>query len=258
MPDAHIEQGDDLLRFRALANFIEVHRPSQIILGGDFLTLDSMSAWDLNSRAAMEGRRLKAELDKGLEAIQRIDNAIRNVQEFQRKSKKRIYNPVKVFLKGNHEDRLDRYLSTKPEIHGLIAVEEHLKLDKRGYLVIPYKEYYHDKGIAYTHAPINGSGKAYNGAAASTHDNIAKAHDTSVVWFHSHKLKIDYFARMGADSKQMCIINAGCFFEDIPQYAKGSTDAINWWRGVLLLDHYEDDSFDIQTIRMSMLKGNYL
>jgi hypothetical protein len=47
----------------------------------------------------------------------------------------------KIFIGGNHEDRLTRYLQDKaPELFGMINIPELFKLDERGWEYTPYKE----------------------------------------------------------------------------------------------------------------------
>jgi len=63
----------------------------------------------------------------------------------------------RIFIGGNHEDRLTRYLQqTAPELFGLVDVPKLLKLDIRGWEYVPYREHIkigklyatHDVGVA--------------------------------------------------------------------------------------------------------------
>src|SRR5690606_24766656 len=49
----------------------------------------------------------------------------------------------KLYIEGNHEDRLRRYLMKNPALHGVVSTERLLHLRERGWQFIPYK--HHDK-----------------------------------------------------------------------------------------------------------------
>ena len=57
IPDAHVEPDQDLIRFSKLGNFITEHRPDNIVFLGDFVSLDSLSAWDLGKSGQKEETR---------------------------------------------------------------------------------------------------------------------------------------------------------------------------------------------------------
>ncbi len=47
----------------------------------------------------------------------------------------------KIYIAGNHEYRLDKYIHDKaPELHGIIDTEQALNLKKRGWLFVPYRK----------------------------------------------------------------------------------------------------------------------
>ena len=97
--DAHVTNNQSLRRFDWLSGLIASTAFTHVVVMGDFLTLNSLSAWDRDKRLLMEGRRFYKEIDAGNEALDKITSNI----------------PNKIFIEGNHEDRLPRYIQHHPE-----------------------------------------------------------------------------------------------------------------------------------------------
>jgi len=75
-----------------------------------------------------------------------------------------------------------------------------------------------------------------------------------VCFGHTHNFDVAAVHRKNSTSLQQAI-NCGCFFEHIDEYAQGSMT--NYWRGVLLLDHYDTNRADIEQWSMGRLKRVY-
>ena len=89
--------------------------------------------------------------------------------------------PRKIFVAGNHEDRLRRYLEEKaPEVLPFVDIPKLLELERRGWEYVPYKEFTRLGKLYVTHDV--GSAGRYN---------VYKALDSfqaSVVTGHTHRL----------------------------------------------------------------------
>lgn len=58
----------------------------------------------------------------------------------------------RVFLAGNHEERLERYLMEKaPELFNTLKIKEVLKLKERGWKYVPYRDYHTVGKFHFTH-----------------------------------------------------------------------------------------------------------
>ena len=55
--DAHVTNGQNLRRFNWLNNYLNDNPPDYLVYIGDYLTLNSLSAWDRDKRKLMEDRR---------------------------------------------------------------------------------------------------------------------------------------------------------------------------------------------------------
>lgn len=254
--DCHVEQDEDLTRFRALGNYIVEQQPENIVIIGDFLSLDSLSAWDRNKRAVMEGRRFGLELKHAAKALDLMELPTKLYNKRKKKIKHKQYRPNRIFISGNHEDRWFRYLDQHAELIDVIDIWKEIGLYKYGWKVTPYREYIYLNGVGFTHVPMNGINKPVGGVTALR--KAATEHANSVVYGHSHKLGLETFTHHGKNERQIMSLNVGCFFEGVPQYAKGSLLSKDWWRGVIMLRHLNDDGLiNVSAIDMQTLLNEY-
>lgn len=87
----------------------------------------------------------------------------------------------KVFLEGNHCDRMARYLRDKaPELRELVDVKSLLNLPRRGWEFVPYKHHIKIGAVYFTHDT------GYGGKYATT--RAAEAFQSSVVIGHHHSM----------------------------------------------------------------------
>lgn len=104
----------------ALADF----NPTIVVSMGDFVDFFSVSHWSKNPERALS---LRDELE--------IAGGLLDEVEARSEGARRIY------IGGNHEDRLQRYLQDKaPELFSLIDVPKLLKLGERGWEWVAYKQ----------------------------------------------------------------------------------------------------------------------
>lgn len=236
--DAHVDEHQDLERFTALGKFLRATKPDNLVLIGDFLSLNCLSAWDRDKRQKMEGARYRAELEAGNEALDRIGKLPSCTN--------------RIFVEGNHEDRLTRYLAIDPVFHGVVDVEQDLDLRARGFSWVPYKSDIVLGGVSFTHCPINGVGRAISNPNVA--QKALRLYSNSVVFGHTHTLDHAAEHRHGSPHLQQAL-SVGCFFEHVDEYAKGSIT--NYWRGLVMLDQYSENRFDITTLSMSRLLKEY-
>lgn len=251
--DSHIEVGQPLDRFKALGNFILDQQPKVIISIGDFLTLDSLSEWDKDNRKAMENRRYSEEIKVGNQALDLMSEPMWNFNQRNKRSKKKQYLPRLIYIHGNHEARLTRYLNKNPVWLNHIGIEKDLKLKMRGFENVSYKHHIYINGICFTHIPISFNGRPITGKYITT--KALDLYTTSVVFGHTHSLNVGNRYRHGQAHLQQAL-NCGCFFEEEPEWITGAP--AEWWKGICILDNYDFMRFDLTTISMSQLKSKYL
>ncbi len=249
--DCHIDEDQSLDRFDLLGQLILDEQPTHIVLMGDFLNLNCLSAWDMDKRQRMEGRRWYKEIEAGRNALTKMLVPVDFYNMRRSESKKKMYLPELVYLEGNHEDRLTRYLESDPTFEGTVSVFDDLELEAWGFKYVPYRRYYNINGIGFTHIPFNEvkpvTGKYHIHRAASC--NIG-----SVVYAHTHKFEILNQHIPGMEHLQQ-LVCAGCFFEKHEPYTDGRVT--HYWKGVMILDSYKPGRFDIQTWSLGNLRRKY-
>lgn len=138
-------------------------KPKHIVVIGDFLDCYAVSS---HSKDPARAGRLREEVDAGLVALAQLDA---------------LGATNKIFIGGNHEDRLERYLQDKaPELFDFVSIPGILELKARGWKYVPYKSDERLGKLWLTH-DVGSSGR----------NAIFKAIDTyqhSTVTGHSHRL----------------------------------------------------------------------
>jgi predicted phosphodiesterase len=162
IPDCHFPYQDELA-FSLMMEAAKDFKPDHVIILGDFIDMYSVSAHDKNPKRAM---KLEEEITASVDALWRV---------------KGLGAKNNVYVSGNHEDRLTRYLMQKaPELWDRINVPTVLALDKLGFEYVPYKSHYKLGKLFVTHD----TGKAgYN-----AHKQALDAFHRSVVIGHTHRM----------------------------------------------------------------------
>jgi hypothetical protein len=129
LPDVHHPHIDERV-IDAVFHFVMDYDPDEIVFMGDQISLDCISAWNKRKPLLKEGQRLKKDYD--------------NFNEDILLPLERLISPEtrKVFMMGNHENRVKLYIEEHPELEDLIDIERNLNLEERGYKVVPFNGIY--------------------------------------------------------------------------------------------------------------------
>jgi len=164
--DAHVPFQNKKM-FESINHLIQSIRPFGLVLGGDFLDLNSLSAHD-RGKVPIPGLTLGKEYNEGNNVLDTLET-----YPFKRK----------VYLWGNHENRHNRYIkdSDNSKIRDAIrGPMEALNLIKRGYEV--YENYPTDEFML-------GDIKVYHGESFGQHCayNDLQKIKKSVMFGHVHR-----------------------------------------------------------------------
>lgn len=138
IPDCHVPY-QDKNAFNLMLKAGKSFKPDHVIIMGDFADFYGVSSHSKDPNRALH---LKEEIEAAQEALD-------EVLELGAKNN--------VFVAGNHEDRLERYLMDKaPELFNFISIPKVLGLKEKGFKYVPYKQSYkigklnvtHDTGTA--------------------------------------------------------------------------------------------------------------
>jgi len=129
LPDIHYPHYD-LKVMDAVGEFMVDYDPDEIVYMGDQLSLDCISGWNRKKPLLKEGQRLIRDFNN-------FDKDVLQVHE-------RITRPEtrRTFMTGNHEQRIQWYIEEHPELEEMIEIDRNLKLQDRGYKLIPFNAIY--------------------------------------------------------------------------------------------------------------------
>lgn len=127
---------------------------------GDFMDCLSISHW------SKDPRRVLSFKDEVAAANHKLDEL-----------EARTPGARKIFVEGNHEDRLVRYLQDKaPELLGMVGIPEHLHLVSRGWEHVPYKQSIRVGKLHLTHDVGTAGRYAVYKAMDTFQSNVATGH----------------------------------------------------------------------------------
>jgi predicted phosphodiesterase len=142
IPDCHVPYHDKDA-FNLMLKAGKAFKPDHTVILGDFADFYGVSSHSKDPNRAL---KLKEEIEATKDALDQV---------------KALGAKNNVFVSGNHEDRLERYLRDKaPELFNFISIPQILELKQKGFSYTPYKQAYkigklnvtHDAGNAGRHA----------------------------------------------------------------------------------------------------------
>lgn len=148
MPDTHIPFHDE----KAVELFyqaVNIVNPDIFVIQGDFADFYAVSFFSQKPNR-----------------VNQLDEEISQVNLHLDYIDKMLPRARKIFLAGNHEYRLERYLTDKaPALFNMIKIEKIFQFDKRSnWQYVPYKQHTNVGKIYLTHDTGKGGGNAHKGA----------------------------------------------------------------------------------------------
>lgn len=200
IPDTQCKQGVSLEYLHWVGSYIAYKKPDIIVHLGDHYDMASLSSYDKGQLSA-EGRRIKADMDAGAEGIRILESYINSVPN---------YKPRKVVTLGNHEDRIERFVSTHPEFEGYIGVDR-LAFSDYGWEVCPFLTPVNICGINFVHYIQNPmTGKPLGGTALNRLKNVGES------FVMGHVQTYDFCQRplQLSGKHQIGLIAGACYIHD--------------------------------------------
>ena len=222
-----------------IGKYIADVKPDVVVHIGDHYDMPSLSSYD-KGKASAEGRRFVDDLNAGNKGLELLNLTMH---------KDPTYKPRKVFCKGNHCHRIDRYVEDNPELKGTLGTE-FLPLEKYGWEVYDFLKPVEIEGIYFVHYLANPmTGKPYSGTAA----NILKTVGKSFVV--GHRQVVDCAIRPTIDSKlQLGIVNGACYpFDEGYKGYQGN----HHFRGVTVLTEAYDGFACPSFVSLGYMKEKY-
>lgn len=236
IPDTQVKAGVPLDHFRWLGEAIQKYEPDRIIHLGDHWDFSSVSRHSPPGTLDKEGQRIQKDIDAGNRALEILRE---NAGEAYR-------NADRILLRGNHEQRLQHYIDSHPEVEGVIGY--HLLMDQ-DWRVVPYKygnpQVIEIDGISYGHyfANVN-TGKPIGGNASYKLGQIGSP------FVQGHVQGYDIGTKQFATGRTIRGIVAGsCYLHD--EDYKGMAN--NHWRGAVILNEVGGGDFSEMPLTMDYL-----
>lgn len=239
IPDCQVKPGVPIDHLMQCGVYLTKKRPDVIIQIGDFADLPSLSMHDTPGSLTLEGKRYKKDIEAVKYAMEAFLNPIENTQG---------WNPKKILLYGNHEDRIARAIRRDPKLEGLMSLED-LGYKEYGWEVYPFLSPISINNVAFCHYfPSGIMGRPVTSAKAI----LTKLHMSAYAG-HQQGRDIAYSKR--ADGKDLTAIISGSFYQHSEDYLSPFTN--QHWRGMYILHEVKDGNFDEMAVSLNYLKRKF-
>lgn len=236
IPDTHVPF-EDKQAYSMMLNVAEDVQPEEIVILGDFGDFYSINSHGVDARL----RHLNL-----VDEIAAVNDRLDELDELFPEARK-------VFIAGNHEHRLARYINNKaPELIGMAEVDHLFSLHtRRNWKFVPYgpTQLYQVLGshLFARHEPLSGS-------AHAAYQTVVKA-GCSVVFGHIHRIQEYQVVMM--DGKNHRGISVGWLGDEthhVMEYVGGHHQ---WAKGFGVVDVLRDGTFFHQTVHIIGGKCSY-
>lgn len=207
--------------------------------------MPSLSSYDKNSRA-IEGKTIEEDFEAGRKAMQLFMAPLIKYNKSHRKK----YNPRKVFLIGNHEERIARHVNANPNLFGTISYNN-FNLRLFGWEVFDYLEVVEINGVSYSHYFYNpNTGKPWTGTADRMLNNVGFS------FTMGHQQGRKEAEKHLANGRTIRGLIVGSFYQHEEDY-KGP-QANNHWRGCIYKTEVHNGDYCLVELSLKYLLENWL
>lgn len=243
IPDTQVKPGVSIEYLEWIGKYIAAKSPDTVVHLGDHWDFPSLSSYDRGKRAA-ENRRVARDIEAGNRGLEILTQAITSGKGS---------TPRLVLLRGNHEQRLERYTEDNPELDGSIG-EHQFNDTKLGWEVVPFLKPITIYGVTFCHYfPRGPNGKitqTRNGAPSAA-AQLTREMRSSIA---GHQQGFDYAIRPIGGKLIRSIIAGSCYLHD-ESYLSPQGNA--HWRGILCLNEVRNGNFALMEVTLEYLKRRY-
>jgi predicted phosphodiesterase len=159
IPDCH-HPAVDKNAWKLVLKVAKDIRPETIVTLGDFGDFASV----MTHQKSAEQRQIRL-----VDEVADVEKALDQLDAVGAKTK--------VFVEGNHEYRVERYIADKaPDLFGVTDIPKLLDLKKRGWKFVPYRKNFKLGKINVTHDLGKAGANAHRDAMVRQHDNVVIGH----------------------------------------------------------------------------------
>ncbi len=239
IPDTQVRPGVRTDYLEWISNYIAAKKPDVVVHLGDHWDMPSLSSYDRGKRSA-ENRRVALDIAAGNLGLTRLSKSIPKETR-------------KVILRGNHEQRLERYTNDHPELDGSVGYNQFNDLEL-GWKPVAFLKPITIEGITFCHFFPRGPGgkvtQTRNGAPSAA-AQLTREMRTTIA---GHQQGFDYAVRPISGRLIRSIIAGSCYTHDEAYLSpQGNTH----WRGILYLTEVNSGQFSLCEVTLGYLKRAY-
>ena len=245
IPDTQCKKGVALNHLEAAGNYILDKMPNVIIHLGDHWDMPSLSSYDKGTALA-EGMRYEQDIQAGIKGMELLFKAINKYNATHKKK----YTPRKIFLLGNHEERILRHVNANPELIGTLGFKD-FNLQKYGWEVPKYLEMVEVDDVYYSHYFYNpNNGKPYTGRASNMLNTLGFS------FTMGHRQGKDVAEKHLTNGKTLRGLVAGSYYQHEEVYKGPQGD--NYWRGCLMCHEVHQGNYSLMELSLQYLLDKWL
>lgn len=252
IPDTQTKPEAPIDHLAWIGRYIMDRRPNVIVHLGDHWDMPSCSTHDDAVIHAREKRRVADDLTVGKEAMRLLLAPLRKWNAGRRRGKQ--YQPRRVFLMANHEDRLRRKIDADPTLEGSWG-DDPFELVENGWEVQPYLAPIVIDGIAYSHFfPRSANGRiTQNKRGAPNALNMIKREMRSCTAGHLQGLDVAVY-HAGGGRTFWGLISGSCYLHE-EEYL--TPEGNQHWHGVVVKHDVHDGQYDPMFVSLDYLRRTY-
>ena len=236
-PTAHLD---------ALSKYIWEHKPEKLVHIGDHWDYPSLSTY--NSELDAEGMRLNDDLEGGNRALKCI---MAYTDTMNKRGKQKVYRPDKLFCKGNHENRLTRFLAKHPRLEGCFDINSFL--NSEGWEVYDFCKPLWINDVCFVHYLENAmSGRAVGGSIENKLNKFPHS------FVHGHQQQFQYGRRQNYLGKPHMGVCAGSFYLHDEGYRGANNTEIRGFPHMrAFINRYGFLDYDVEFVSIERLIRDY-
>lgn len=240
IPDTQCKPGVKLDHLKAAGHYIADKKPDVVIHLGDHWDMQSLSSYDKGTILA-EGTRYQNDIEAGHDGMLELHKGITTAKN---------YYPKKIFLIGNHEERIMRHVKANPALEGKLSYAD-LELEYWGWKVADYLEIIKIGGVHFSHYFYNPmTGKPYSGKASQRLNNLGFS------FVQGHQQGLDVAMKHLSNGTTIRGLVAGSFYQHNEHY-KGP-QGNHHWRGCLMLHEVKNGNYGLMELSINYLLKEWL